>query len=178
MKLGDLMNYTKMLGILLIILGVLFIACPLASAGVVSIMAGVTLISFGLVVMFNAFTLWSIASGRSIIELIMGFLLILLGFLFFVDLAPLAFLTAYNFYLIAIILIVLGILGIIYGEGTLKWGSALVLLFGIIFFIMGILSISNPLFIVILIGVCLIVRGVIFLTLGGAMDTIEKFENN
>ena len=178
MKLGDLMNYTKMLGILLIILGVLFIAYPLASAGVVSIMAGLTLISFGLVVMFNAFTLWSIASGRSIIELIMGFLLILLGFLFFVDLAPLAFLTAYNFYLIAIILIVLGILGIIYGEGTLKWSSALVLIFGIIFFIMGILSISNPLFIVILIGVCLIVRGVIFLTVGGAMDTIEKFENN
>ena len=172
------MNFTKILGILLIILGVLFIAYPLVSAGVVSIIACVSLIAFGLVVMFNAFTLWSIASGRSIIELIMGFLLILLGFLFFVDLAPLAFLTAYNFYLIAIVLLVIGILGIIYGEGTSKWASALVLIFGIIFFIMGILSINNPLFIVILIGVCLIIRGVLYLTLGSAFDKIDNFENN
>ena len=172
------MNYTKILGILLIILGVLFIAYPLASAGVVSIMAGISLISFGLVVMFNAFTLWSLSTGRSILELIMGFLLILLGFLFFVDLAPLAFLTAYTFYLIAIILIIIGILGIINGEGTSKWASALILIFGIIFFIMGILSINNPLFIVILIGVCLIVRGILFLTLGSAFDKIDSFENN
>lgn len=172
------MNFTKIFGILLIILGVLFIAYPLASAGVVSIMAGISLITFGLVVMFNAFSLWSVASGRSIIELIMGFLLILVGFLFFVDLAPLAFLTAYNFYLIAIVLLVIGILGIIYGEGTSKWGSVLVLIFGIIFFIMGILSIKNPLFIVILIGICLIVSGILYLTLGSAFDKIDNFENN
>ncbi|MCI5738056.1 MAG: hypothetical protein Q4Q24_07870 [Methanobrevibacter ruminantium] len=75
-------------------------------------------------------------------------------------------------------MIIIGILGIINGEGTSKWASALILIFGIIFFIMGILSINNPLFIVILIGVCLIVRGILFLTLGSAFDKIDSFENN
>ena len=75
-------------------------------------------------------------------------------------------------------MIIIGILGIINCEGTSKWASALILIFGIIFFIMGILSINNPLFIVILIGVCLIVRGILFLTLGSAFDKIDSFENN
>lgn len=75
-------------------------------------------------------------------------------------------------------MIIIGILGIINGEGTSKWASALILIFGITFFIMGILSINNPLFIVILIGVCLIVRGILFLTLGSAFDKIDSFENN
>ena len=37
MKIGDLMNNTKLLGILLILLGIIFIAYPLVSAGVVNI---------------------------------------------------------------------------------------------------------------------------------------------
>ena len=98
MKIGDLMNNTKLLGILLILLGIIFIAYPLVSAGVVSIIAGLSLISLGLLLIFNAFSLWSVATGRSVLEVLLGFLLILLGFLFFVDLAPLAFLTAVKAY--------------------------------------------------------------------------------
>lgn len=172
------MNNTKILGIIMIILGVLFLAFPFFSAGLVSLIAGVSLIAFGLLVVFNAFAFWSISAGRAILELVLGILLIILGFMFFVNLAPLAFLTAYTFYLIAIVLIILAIVGIIKGEGTSRWGSVLILFVGIIFFVMGALSIENPLFVVILIAVCLIVRGILYLTLGSAFDKIEKFENN
>ena len=68
MKIGDLMNNTKLLGILLILLGIIFIAYPLVSAGVVSIIAGLSLISLGLLLIFNAFSLWSVATGRSVLE--------------------------------------------------------------------------------------------------------------
>ena len=178
MKIGDLMNNTKLLGILLILLGIIFIAYPLVSASVVSIFAGLSLISLGLVLIFNAFSLWSIATGRSVLEVLLGFFLMLLGFMFFVDLAPLAFLTAYNFYLIAIILMIVGIFGIVYGEGISKWGSVLTLILGIIAFLLGVFAISDPLLIVVLIGVVLIVRGVLYFTVGGAFDKIDSYEGN
>lgn len=175
---GDLMNYTKILGILSIILGLLFIVYPLLSAGVVSIMAGISLITFGLVVIFNAFSLWSIVTNMSFIEIVMGFLLILFGFLFFVDLSALAFLVSFSFYFIAFILIIIGISGIVYGTGVSRWASVLTLIFGIIFLLLAVFSITDPLIIAILIGACLMVRGVIFFTVGTAFDGINRYENN
>ena len=75
-------------------------------------------------------------------------------------------------------MIIVGILGIVYGEGLSKWGSVLTLILGIIAFLLGVFAITDPLLIVVLIGVVLIVRGVLLFTVGGAFDKIDSYEGN
>ena len=171
------METAKILGILFILLGVLYIAFPLVSAATVSMIAGACLITFGLAAIFNGFSLWSIVTHTSIIEILMGILLILVGIAFFIDLTALNFLVTYSFYLIALTLIVIGILGLMQGSDELKWASILILILGIIFFLLGYFSITDPLFIAILVGICLIVRGVMFFTAGIAVDAIKSDGN-
>lgn len=155
----------------------LFIAYPLVTAEAVSIMAGVSLVAFGLVSMFNGFSLWSMVHNISLVQILLGAFLILLGFLFFINLAALAFVVSYSFYFIAFILIFLGISGLIIKESALsKWGSILIVILGIIFLLLAVYSITDPLFISILVGICLIVRGVIFFTIGKAVDEVNRFE--
>lgn len=177
MKLGDKMETAKLLGILFILLGVIFIAFPLFSAATVSIMAGVCLITFGIAAILNGFSIWSIVTHTSFIEMLFGFLLVLIGIAFCTDLTALNFLVTYSFYLIAITLIVIGVLGLMQGSDELKWASILILILGIIFFLLGIFSVTDPLLIAILVGICLIVRGVIFFTAGLAVDAIEYDAN-
>jgi uncharacterized membrane protein HdeD (DUF308 family) len=105
----------------------------------------------------------------------LGFLLVLLGFCLLVDLSALAFLVSYSFYLIAFILIFLGILGLLSkASGISKWASILILIIGVIFLLLAAFAITDPWFIAILVGVCLMVRGVILFTLGSAVDEIKN----
>lgn len=169
------MDSKRLLGLILIILGVLFVVYPLVSAAAVSMVAGICLIAFGIACLANGFSLWSIVTHTSLIEMLLGFLLILMGFCFLVDLAALAFLVSYSFYIIAFILIFLGILGLLSkGSGLSKWASILVLIIGVIFVLLAAFAITDPWFIAVLVGVCLMVRGVILFTLGSAIDEIEE----
>ena len=171
------MDYRRLFGIILIILGVLFVAYPLLSVEAVSIVAGVCLIAFGIASIFDGFSFLSMLTHITLAETILGILLIILGFLFLIDLAPLAFLVAHSFYLIGFILVFIGLLGIFAKESDVsKWGSVVILILGIVFFILGFLSITDPLFIAILVGICLMIRGAIYVTVGKAFDKINDFE--
>lgn len=175
MILGDNLDSKKLLGLILIILGVLFVVYPLVSAAAVSMVAGVCLIAFGVACIANGFSLWSIVTHTSLIEMLLGLLLVLLGFCFLVNLAALEFLVSYSFYFIAFILIFLGILGLLSKvSGISKWASILLLIIGVIFLLLAVFAITDPWFIAILVGVCLMVRGVILFTLGSAVDEIEN----
>lgn len=124
MNLSDNLDSKKLLGLILIILGVLFVVYPLVSAAAVSMVAGVCLIAFGVACIANGFSLWSIVTHTSLIEMLLGLLLVLLGFCFLVNLAALEFLVSYSFYFIAFILIFLGILGLLSKvSGISKWAS-------------------------------------------------------
>ena len=53
------MDYRKLLGIIFIILGLLFIVYPMYSAAAVSWIAGICLIAFGFASIIDGFSVWS-----------------------------------------------------------------------------------------------------------------------
>ena len=167
------MDYKKILGILFIILGIIFIVYPLLSAHAVSVIAGVCLIAFGLACIVDAFSVWSILTNFSAINILLGICSIILGFLFIYKIDALSFIIGYQFYLIAFILIVIGILGLFGGPETPKLVSILFLIMGIVCIILAMFSIAEPLYVAIIVGICLILEGVSFF-LGGTIDSLEN----
>ncbi len=57
-------------------------------------------------------------------------------------------------------MLLLGIIGLFSGPGVSKAASILIIILGIIAFILGGLSLDQPLYAAILIGVCLIIQGI------------------
>jgi uncharacterized membrane protein HdeD (DUF308 family) len=91
----------------------------------------------------------------------------LFGLLFIYKIDVLSFLAAYLFYLIAFVLILVGIFGIIFAFGSLsRLTSLLILILGIIAAYIAACSIAQPLYIAIIVGICLIMEGIAFLTAG------------
>lgn len=160
------MDIRKMLGILFVILGLIFIIYPLYSAQAVSWIAGICLIVFGFSAFIDAFSMWSIMTHVSGINILLGIFAIFLGILFFYnDFAALSFIVAVQFYLIAFVLIFAGILGLFSGPDTMsKVLSALILIVGIIAVYCAFVSIAEPLYAAIFVGVCLVLEGISLFT--------------
>ena len=76
----------------------------------------------------------------------------IMGIIFLSNFAAFSFLLGFQFFIIGILLILIGIVGIFSGENVSKIASVLIILLGIISFILGGLSLNNPLFAAILIG--------------------------
>ncbi len=159
------MDYKKIIGILFIILGLLFIVYPLYSAAAVSMIAGICLISFGFAAIIDGFSIWSMMANVSVIKILLGICAILLGILFIYKIDALSFIVAYQFYLIALVMILVGISGLIAGSETMsKLTSVLILIMGIIAIFLAVYSITQPLYAAILVGICLIMEGIAFFT--------------
>ena len=147
---GKNMESNQTSGIVSIILGLIFIIFPLFSSGIVSIMIGVSLVVLGIA---------SILSEFSAFNIIVGILAIIFGLLFIFNIDALSFLLGLQFYIIGILLILLGISGL-FAQGMSKIASILIVILGIVSFALGGLSIDNPLFAAIIIGVALIAQGI------------------
>lgn len=145
------MEQNKISGILSIILGLIFIICPIFGVAAVSILIGASLIFLGIILILSGFTAFNI---------IIGILAIIVGFIFVSNIAALSFLLGLQFYIIGILLILAGISGLISGVQISKLASIGVIILGIISFALGGLSINNPIFAAILIGIALIVEGI------------------
>lgn len=159
------MDSRKILGILFIILGLIFCIYPLYSAAAVSWIAGICLICFGFASIIDGFSIWSMMAHVSLLNILLGICAILFGLLFIYEIDVLSFLVAYLFYLIAFVLILVGIFGIIFALGSLsRLTSLLILILGIIAAYIAACSIAQPLYIAIIVGICLIMEGIAFLT--------------
>ena len=93
---GKNMESNKMTGILSIILGLIFIICPVLSSGLVSVMIGVSLIFLGIASIFGGFSTFNI---------IVGILAVIFGLLFIFQIDALSFLLGIQFYIIGIVII-------------------------------------------------------------------------
>ena len=144
------MEPNKLAGILSIILGLIFIICPVLSTATLSIFIGLSLVFFGIALVVSGFTAGNI---------IIGILAIIFGILFTVNLDAVSFLLGFQFYIIGIILVLGGIVGLVSDSGIFKIASVLIIILGIISFALGGFSIEQPLFAIILIGVALIIEG-------------------
>ena len=165
------MDYRKILGIMFIILGLLFVVYPLYSSVAVSWIAGICLIAFGFAAIIDGFTAWSIITNVSAIKILLGICAILFGVLFIYEVDALSFLVAYLFYLIAFVLIFVGVLGIVSGLGIAsKLSSVLILILGIVAVFCAVYSIAQPLYTAIIVGICLILEGINLLASGIGED--------
>ena len=155
------MNLKRILGIIFIILGLLFIIYPFYSASAVSLIAGISLIAFGIAAIIDGFSLLSRIAHITLIEVLLGICSIMLGVLFIYSIDALSFIVGFQFYFIAFILIFIGIAGIFSRPGSLaKIGSILTLILGIITVFLAAFSIAQPLFVAVLVGVSLLVEGI------------------
>ena len=105
------MNLKRILGIIFIILGLLFIIYPFYSASAVSLIAGISLIAFGIAAIIDGFSLLSRMAHITLIEVLLGICSIMLGVLFIYSIDALSFIVGFQFYFIAFILIFIGIAG-------------------------------------------------------------------
>jgi uncharacterized membrane protein HdeD (DUF308 family) len=91
----------------------------------------------------------------------------LFGLLFIYRIDALSFIVAYLFFLIAFLLVFAGISGIIFGLDTVsKLTSVLVLILGFVMVYLAFASIAQPLYVAIIVGICLIMEGILFLASG------------
>ena len=145
------MEPNKLAGILSIILGLIFIICPVLSTATLSIFIGLSLVFFGIALVVAGFTAFNI---------IIGILAIIVGLRFIFNIEALSFIFGIQFYVIGIILVLGGIVGLVSDSGISKIASVLIIILGIISFALGGFSIEQPLFAIILIGVALIIEGI------------------
>ena len=145
------MEPNKLAGILSIILGLIFIICPVLSTATLSIFIGLSLVFFGIALVVSGFTAFNI---------IIVILAIIVGLIFIFNIEALSFIFGIQFYVIGIILVLGGIVGLVSDSGISKIASVLIIMLGIISFALGGFSIEQPLFAIILIGVALIIEGI------------------
>lgn len=161
------MDYKKVLGILFIILGILFAVYPMYSAGAVSWIAGICLICFGFASIIDGFSVWSMMAHVSLLNILIGICAILFGLLFIYKIDALSFIAGYLFYLIGFILIFSGIFGIVFGLGSIsRLTSVFILILGIVAIYLAFASLAQPLYVAIIVGICLIMEGILFLSSG------------
>lgn len=156
------MDYRKILGILFIILGIIFAVYPIYSAEAVSWIAGICLICFGFASIINGFSVWSMMAHASLLDILIGMFAILFGLLFIYRIDALSFLSAYLFFLIAFVLIFAGIFGIVFGLDTAsRIVSIFILILGFAAVYLAFASIAQPLYVAIIVGICLIMEGIL-----------------
>ena len=169
------MDYKKVLGILFIIMGIIFAVYPMYSAQAVSLIAGICLIAYGFASIIDGFSLWGVMTNVSVINILLGICAILFGSLFLYQIDALSFLVAYQFFLIALVLIFTGLSGIFFGRDTTsRLISVLVLVLGVVAVYLAFTSIAQPLYVAIIVGICLIMEGILFLTSGIAENNQIK----
>ncbi|MEE0939387.1 DUF308 domain-containing protein [Methanobrevibacter sp.] len=158
------MDYRKILGFLFIILGLLFMIYPVYSAEAVSLIAGISLIAFGIASIIDGFSIFSMMTHFSAVNILLGICAILLGVLFIYEIDALSFIIGFQFYLIAFVLMFIGIVGMFKGiESLSRLASVLILILGIIAVFLASFSIAQPLYTAIIVGICLILYGITFL---------------
>ena len=156
------MDYRKILGILFIILGLIFMIYPVYSAEAVSLIAGISLMAFGFATIIDGFSAQSRATHLSALKILLGICAVIFGLLFVYKIDALSFLVAFQFYLISFVMILIGIIGVLLESETMsKVAAALIFILGIISFFIATFAIAQPLYTAILVGICLIMEGII-----------------
>lgn len=159
------MDFRKIMGIIFIILGLIFAIYPVYSAEAVSWIAGICLICFGFASIIDGFSVWSMMAHVSLLNILLGIFAILLGLLFIYQIDALSFIVGYKFYFIAFVLILIGLFGIFFAIDTLsRIISVFIVILGFAGIYLAFFSIAQPLYVAIIVGICLIMEGILFLT--------------
>lgn len=154
------MEANKGAGIFAIILGLILIIFPMISTEIISIIVGVSLIIGGISAISSGAAL-GFRNGISILVILIGFIMAILGFLFLFYIETLSVLVSLQFYIVGFLMLILGILGLVsHVNKASTISSALVTLFGVILIILAAFAMAQPIFVAIFLGVSLIIQGI------------------
>lgn len=131
------------------------------SAGLIQVIIGLSLILFGIFEIIMGSSLYNKMQNTSIIMIILGIISIILGMLFIFYINNLALIADFEFYIVGFIMIIFGITSLIsVFHPFSKLTSVLILIIGIIIMALGVVAANQPIFIAILLGICLILEGI------------------
>ena len=151
------MNNNQIFGILSIILGLIFIICPVFSTAFASAVLGLSFLFLGVFAIVSGIFG---GTGNGGLLILSGILAVIFGFIFTTNIFAIPIIMALQFYIIGIIMIIMGIAGLFSEDQNSKILSILMIILAIIVILMGALTIDNPIIAPILIGISLIIEGV------------------
>lgn len=159
------MNGNKGMGILSIVVGLIFILFPMFSESLISIVVGLSLLFFGISAVYTGWNMRQYANNTySSPFIVIGIIVIILGFLFIFYIDALSFLVGIQFYLVGFIMIIFGITGMLSRINTFSlFTSILVFVMGIVAIALAAFAMAQPIYIAIIIGVILVIEGVALL---------------
>lgn len=161
------MDSNKYLGIVLIILGLIFMCFPLFTSVLFSVIIGVALFFLGISALLVGWDIRHESGTLAAFAILLAIIGIVLGILFIFYVDAVAILTGISFYILGIFMIVVGIYDMIAKKGgKAKCIGLIVAILGIIAFFIGVYAIVNPIYAAVLVGVVLILEG-IFLFIEG-----------
>ena len=150
------MNGNQISGILAIILGLIFIICPIFSTAFASMVIGLSLLFLGIFAVIAGIT---DGTGMGGLFIVAGILAIIFGFIFTTNILAIPVLVALQFYIIGFLMILMGVSGLFAKDQTAKILSILIIILAIVMIVMGALTVDNPVIAPILLGISLIVEG-------------------
>ncbi|MBR5503489.1 MAG: DUF308 domain-containing protein [Methanobrevibacter sp.] len=155
------MENSKILPIITIIIGLIFIIFPLFSSNLISVIIGLSVLIFGIGLVYSAFITNDISGGLSSVVGILGIVMIIFGLCFIFAINAISFLVGLQFYIVGFMLILISVLGLLSGPAPIRMGSAIYLVLGIIILLIAMFAADNPLMLTMILGVVLIAHGII-----------------
>ena len=158
------MNSNQYTGILVILLGFIFMCFPVFSSVLFSVIVGVSLLFLGIATIVLGFDMRKTNGSIAALTIILGIIGAILGILFAFYVDAVAFLVSFEFYILGAIMIVIGICGLIVQEDTKgKLTGLLIIILGIACFFIAVYALAEPIYIAIIVGIVLILEGILML---------------
>ena len=158
------MDSIKYAGILIIILGLIFMCFPIFSSVLLTVVVGFGLILLGFATVITGVDIWEDSGALGALTILLGLIGAIIGLLFICFFDAVSILVSLEFYIIGIIMLVMGICGVIIKEDSkAKLMSALIIILGIVSFLIAVFALAEPIYTAILIGLVLVIDGVLLL---------------
>ena len=155
------MESNKILAIISIIIGLIFIIFPIFSANLISILIGAAVLIFGIGLAYTGIISKDISPAVSTVSAIFGVVMIILGLAFIFGTNAISFLVGLQFYIVGFMLIIASVIGLLGGAEINKTGSLVGLVLGIVILFIAVFAANNPILITIILGIALIAHGIV-----------------
>lgn len=154
------MESNKILAIISIIIGLIFIIFPMFSANLISILIGASVLIFGIGLAYTGIISKEISPAFSSVAAIFGIVMIILGLSFIFGTNAISFLVGLQFYIVAFMLIIVGVMGLLAGSEINRISSVISLVLGIVILFVAVFASNNPELITIIMGIALVAYGI------------------
>lgn len=155
------MEQKSIIGILAIIFGILIMVFPFVGLTALSVIAGIAVLLFGVMLAVEGTHIWGESKAMSLAYIIFAVLALFLGIQLVGNPLLIVGLSALYFYIAGFFLIITGVFGIFSRDALMNRGSAgLIVILGILTIALGYLSLLNPIYLAIILGVGLVIDGI------------------